>query len=91
MKANAKVTLNGKPHDGVTVPIFESTTRWSAIKLEDGSTLRFRPVVTEVVRVIDVFNEDGQPVYAVKSTNVLTVTAPGNLRQDRVPTVSPVQ
>lgn len=35
---------------------------WNEYKLEDGSTLRIKPVLSKVSRT-DKFNEDGEPIY----------------------------
>jgi hypothetical protein len=51
--------------DGTQIPIDESEERWSKVKLEDGSVLKIRPVVTAVVRV------DGQydPLKEIRFTS----------------------
>jgi hypothetical protein len=49
----------------------------------DGTTIRLKVVVTDIVRVKGAFNADGDPVYLVRSQNVLSVNAPDALR--RVP------
>ena len=65
--------------NGVTVPIEESTERWSEINLDDGSTLRMKPVVTRVIRLEDKYDADGSPIYVVQSTSILTVEPPQEL------------
>ena len=79
MRRKARVSFGGKTVDGDVIPVDESTERWSNIKLEDGTTIRLKPVVTDVIRLEGVFDSDGQPVYVVKSTNVVAVAAPSNL------------
>ncbi len=63
----------GKLVDGTVVRVRESIERFSDIELDDGSTLRIKPVVTEVVRVNEQWDEEGNPLYVIKSTNILFV------------------
>lgn len=46
--------------------------------LKEVATIRLKPVVTEAFRT-EQYNAEGQPVYIVKSTNVMTVNAPAEL------------
>lgn len=81
---NKKVKLelpNIGPVDAVEVPVTESTERWSDLKLEDGSTLRLKPVVITVVRIEGHYDQDGSPLYQVKAGQVLAVDAPDYLRK----------
>jgi hypothetical protein len=67
-------TMPGGPLvDGTQIPIDESEERWSKVKLEDGSVLKIRPVVTAVVRVDGQYDPEGNPVYVVKT---MVVSAP---------------
>lgn len=46
------------------------------LRLDDGALLRLRLDVVEVVRVPDTYNASGEPLYAVRSTNSLSVVEP---------------
>jgi hypothetical protein len=80
-----KVAFPGAPGgmaDGSEVSISESTERWSEIHLEDGSVLRVKPNVLAAVRVDSQFDQDGNPVYALKTGLTMTVaSAPEHLRK----------
>ena len=72
----------GKSVEGTVVEVTQSIERFSEINLEDGSTLRMKPVVTEVIRLDGQWDKDGNPAYVVKSTNVLVVVdSPPNLKK----------
>lgn len=79
MGRTTRVAFGGRTVDGEVIPVDESTERWSNIVLTDGTTIRLKPVVTDVIRLAGVFDAEGQPVYVVKSTNVMTVAAPATL------------
>ena len=72
----------GKSIEGTVVEVTQSIERFSEINLEDGSTLRMKPVVTEVIRLDGQWDKDDNPAYVVKSTNVLVVVdSPPNLKK----------
>lgn len=68
--------------DAVEVPVRESVERWTEITLEDGSVLKIKPVVLSVVRAENSYDQEGNPLYSVKINQVMTVSAPDNLRKD---------
>ena len=73
---------SGKSLEGTVVEVTQSIERFSEINLDDGSILRMKPVVTEVVRIDGQWDNDGNPAYVVKSTNVLVVVeSPQELRK----------
>lgn len=68
--------------EGSEVPVTESTERWSEIHLEDGSVIRVKPTVISAIRVDGMFDQEGNPVYALRSTQTMMVTsAPEHLRR----------
>lgn len=74
--------LSGKTVPGTWVGIVESTERFSDVKLEDGTVLRVRTVVQDVVRFDDQWDPSGNPMYSVTSATMPTVLeAPEVLRK----------
>ena len=63
----------GKDVEGVVVEVDVSTERFSDITLKDGTRLRIKPVVTEAIRLDDQWDTEGNPIYIVRSANVVTV------------------
>lgn len=75
----------GKQASGVSVDVEESTERFSDIRLSDGTRIRIKPVITEAVRVDDQWDVEGNPIYVVKSANVMTVSeVSDDLKKKRV-------
>ena len=66
--------------DGVELT-FESTERWTEVKLSDGTTLRTKPVILGVVRVEGHYDADGNPLYALKANAVMTADVPEHLKK----------
>ena len=68
--------------DGSEVPIIESTERWTELRLEDGTILRVKPNVLSAVRIDDNYDQDGNPLYAIKGSQTMTiVSTPEHLRK----------
>ena len=63
----------GQQSTGVDVEISESSEQPSRLKLEDGTILRIRPGVADVTRLNDQWDNDGNPVYVVRSSLIVTV------------------
>ena len=73
---------DGKPTKAEPVAVVSSSVRPTEILLEDGTTLRLSHVVQNVAKVKGQFDEHGNPMYVVISSNVLaTPEVPEHLKQ----------
>lgn len=77
-----KINFDGKEMEVWDVPITESTERWTELRLEDGAVLRVKVVVSNVFRLSE---KDGQgnPRYAINSTNAVVLGEPPKKLSDR--------
>jgi hypothetical protein len=68
---------------GPTVPvdITNSSPTWSDFTLADGSTIRVRPILTNVRYEPNRYNDRGEPIYHFQITFAVTVAAPIHLMQ----------
>lgn len=79
---------DGRVAEGFEVPVLESTERWTEVKLEDGSVLRIKPTVVSAIRVQGQYDQEGNPMYALKATNAMMVAeAPEHLKRGYVEAV----
>jgi hypothetical protein len=78
-----KITLGpgGPEKNAELVEIQQSSEQWNQYLLADGSVVRLKAVVVEVWRVLDEYDQDGNPSYVVRSRNVINVMAPDELRK----------
>ena len=81
MERKRKIKLEGGEVEAVEVGFRASGEHWNEYLADDGTIIRVKLVVTEVLRVVDQFDPEGNPGYVVKSTNVTAVSAPENLRK----------
>ena len=69
------------PVEAVEVAVEEATERWTDVKLSDGTQLRLKSIVLAVVRIEGRYDPDGNPLYQLKSNQLMTVTAPDHLKK----------
>ncbi len=84
MERKVKIPMppDGRTVDGFEVPVLESTERWTEVKLEDGSVLRIKPSILSAVRVTGQYDQEGNPMYALKANNAMVVAeAPEHLKR----------
>ena len=66
---------------GGTLVDFETVREeYNSYKLADGSMIRMKTVVTNIIRT-DEFTPSGEPIYVVNSQNVLVADVPDDLKQ----------
>jgi hypothetical protein len=71
-KTKVQLAPGGPMVDGVEVQVDESSEKWSEYKLEDGTTIRIKQVLMEVVRTGE-HDPEGNPMYAVKAQPILSI------------------
>jgi len=54
---------------------------WNEYKLEDGTVLKFKTIVSSIIRTEDYDPMTGDPVYHVRSTNILRVKVPKEMKR----------
>lgn len=65
-----RIDVNGQIVEGERTDFKPVEEPWSVYKLADGTTIKLKLVVSDVMRV----NQDGpEPQYIVKSSNVMSV------------------
>lgn len=72
---------DGREREAALVPVKSSQEFSNVYELEDGTIFSLKTVVTEIWRVEGVFDEQGNPFYLSRSTNIATVTAPDSLKK----------
>ena len=81
-----KITWNGQDVEAEEVDIVSASEPWNTYLLEDGTTLRTRMIVTRVMMVRGVQNDQGFPFYVWAKQTISDVRAPESQRQGNVQT-----
>ncbi len=68
------------------MPVTEMSFRasgehWNEYLVDDGTVIRLKLVVTEVLRLDGQYDQEGNPAYIAKSANVVAISAPEELRK----------
>lgn len=72
---------NGDLVDGEHIEINQASEYWNQYLLEDGTVLKMKLVATKVVRLVGQYDQVGNPVYFINSTNVVSLESPDNLKK----------
>jgi len=78
-----KLTIHGQQYEVEEVPILKMDEKISTYELADGTTLTVRTVVTNIYRAIGQHNEQGEPIYVVRSNSIPSLAGvPDSLREE---------
>lgn len=77
-----KVMVNGKEADAELIEVTQCNEPWNSYILADGTHLKAKHIATRVLRVKNVYNTEGEPVYIVHHNTTLSSNAPASLRND---------
>lgn len=69
------------PREATEVGFRAAGEHWNEYLLDDGTVLRLKLVVTNVVKIDGLYDNDGNPAYLAQSTNVVGVSSPEEIRR----------
>lgn len=76
-----RIPYKGREVDATEVDFQTRKEEWNEYQLMDGTSIKMKLVVSEIFKVADEYDEEGNPVYVVRSNNVLVVRSPDNLKK----------
>lgn len=76
-----RIPYKGQKVDATEVDFQTRKEEWNEYQLMDGTSIKMKLVVSEIFKVPDEYDEEGNPVYVVRSNNVLVVRSPDNLKK----------
>jgi hypothetical protein len=84
MERNVKIPYQGLTVDGEELDFKTVSEEWNEYQTSDGSTIRLKLVLTNIVKLLDKTDQDGNPIYVAKSSNVMAVSVPGKMKKGTV-------
>jgi len=81
MSEKIKLNFGSEMVDATPVEINQANEYFNQYFLDDGTILKMKLVATKVFRIDDRYDQEGNPVYFVQSTNVLSVNSPQELKK----------
>jgi hypothetical protein len=76
-----KVNFGGREVDATEIEFQTRREDWNEYQLMDGSVIKLKAVVSDILRIEGHYDNDGNPVYRVKSSSVLWVRSPDELKK----------
>jgi hypothetical protein len=81
MAKRIKVHIGTEAVDGVDLDFRTLREEWNEYETEDGSRIRVKLVVSEIIRTDQYDTQTDQPVYIVRSGNIVVTKAPDELKE----------
>lgn len=81
MSEKIKLNFGSEMVDATPVEINQANEYFNQYFLDDGTVLKMKLVATKVFRIDGRYDQEGNPVYFVQSTNVLSVNSPQELKK----------
>jgi hypothetical protein len=82
-----KVRIGNQDVDAVEMSFQTGGEHWNEYLLSDGSVLKLKPVVTQILKMVNQYDQEGNPVYVVKAANVVAVSASDRARRPPSPPI----
>ena len=76
-----KVRINDEDVDAAEMPFQNVAEHWNEYLLNDGSVIRLKSVVTEILKLEGKYDADGNPQYLIKSAQVVSVSGSERARK----------
>jgi hypothetical protein len=78
--AKRKVNFQGQEVWGEEIEFETEREGFNTYILHDGTKLKMKSVVSEILR-LDLNKPDGEPIYLINATNVVSAIVPENLKR----------
>ncbi len=76
-----KIPFRGREVDATEVEFQTRKEDWSEYQLMDGSFIKMKLVVGDIFKIEGEYDDEGNPIYIVRSKNVLMVKSPDTLKK----------
>ena len=76
-----KINFQGREVDATEVEFQTRKEDWNEYQLMDGTVIKMKLVVSGIFRIDGLYDDEGNPVYQIKSTNVASVKSPDTLKR----------
>lgn len=81
MANKIKVNFGGEEVEALAIDVNQTNEYWNQYMLDDGTVIKMKLVATKVLRVDNKYDNEGNPLYIIQSTNITSVNAPDNLKK----------
>ena len=82
MTARRRIKFQGEERTAVGIEFEPEKESFSTYALHDGTTLKLKLVLTEVMRIEGAYSPNGDPIYMIQASQIMSVSAPDSLRKE---------
>lgn len=82
MNKKVRVPVGGEIVEGEEVEFKPLEENWNKYQVEDGTIIKFKAVISRIVRTQKYNQITGDPIYYVVSSNVIDALVPENLKKE---------
>ena len=82
MAKRTKVQWGNATVEGLDLDFRTLREEWNEYETEDGSRIRVKLVVSEIIRTDQYDTQTDQPLYVVRSGNIVVTKAPDELKEE---------
>lgn len=79
--SKVQLVYQGKKVTGETIDFEVDKESWNVYSLDDGTKLKTRLVVAQVVRLEGEYNDQGDPIYLINSQNIVSADVPEHMKK----------
>ncbi len=76
-----KINFQGREVDATEIEFQTRKEDWNEYQLMDGSEIKMKLVVSVIFRIDGLYDDEGNPIYQIKSTNIAAVKSPDALKK----------
>jgi len=80
MEERTKIKVGNADLDATRIGFKAIKEEWNEYQVADGTIIKLKLVVTDVFKTDD-YDQDLNPIYVVKSSNVMSVSSPEHLKK----------
>lgn len=81
MANKVKINFGGEEVEALPIDVNQTNEYWNQYMLDDGTVIKMKLVATKVLRVDGKYDNEGNPLYVIQSTNITSVNAPDSLKR----------
>ena len=81
MSRTTRINFQGKECEAEYVDIGTNSEHWNQYLLEDGTVVKMKLVATDVLRLVGEYDDERNPIYVIKSKNIVSVSVPDHLKR----------
>lgn len=71
----------GEMVDGEVIKVVHANEPFSHVTLEDGTEITMRTTVLQIVRILNKWDEQGNPVYSIDAAGSVSINSPDHLKK----------